>query len=494
MPPLPPGLEPPPAPSAWPARTWRPGTGRVCGVPALVCASHREPFERRKVGRREQVTRTTGGLVTALDAALRELGGRWIAAGGAAAHVAAPEDAEGRTYEVEELGLSAREQDGYYSGFSNRVLWPLFHYFVGRVNFDSGEWHEYEKVNARFADAVARALDAEPDPAVAWVHDYHLLLSPRLIRERRPDATVGFFLHTPFPAFEVFRILPTRREILEGMLGADLVGFHTQSYQDAFLDTVKRLLGARVDRAGAVEHRGRRTRTVVAPVGIDVARHAALASDPRTLGKAQRLRRGIAGEQLVLGVDRLDYSKGILERLSGFSRLLEKHPEHRGRTTLLQVAVPSRGRVEEYRAHKRQVDEAVGRLEGRFGDAAWSPVRYVSRSLQPEELAAYYRAADVALVTPLRDGLNLVAKEFVATRSDLGGALVLSEFAGAADELPQAYFCNPFGPDSIAEALHQALTDDRLERERRMSALRARVEVNDVHRWARNFLQQLVRE
>jgi trehalose 6-phosphate synthase len=461
-------------------------------LPAVVCASHREPWERRRVGGRDQLVRTTGGLVTALDAALRDLGGTWISANGHGI-TRSPTQAAGRSYALASLELTPREVDGYYGGFSNRVLWPLFHYFVGRVNFDRDEWHAYERVNGRFAEAMAGALDGSAPGTAAWIHDYHLLLAPRRLRELRPRTTIGFFLHVPFPAFEVFRILPVRREILDGLLGADLLGFHSGSYQDAFLDSVQRLLGAKVDKAGAVFHRGRRTRTLVTPIGIDTDQHRRLAHDPRTGLRAQRLRRAVPGEHIVLGIDRLDYSKGLLERLSGLQRLFENHPEHRGRVTLLQLAVPSRTRVEEYRVLKREVDEAVGRLEGQFGDAEWSPVRYVTRSLQSDELAAWYRAADVALVTPLRDGLNLVAKEYVASRPDHGGALVLSEFAGAADELPQAYLVNPFGPDSVAEGLHRALTDDRVERERRMAALQARVEANDVRDWAGRFLRELAR-
>jgi alpha,alpha-trehalose-phosphate synthase [UDP-forming] len=374
------------------------------------------------------------------------------------------------------------------------VLWPLFHYFIGRVNFQPDEWNGYVRVNHHFADAVLEQLArSKSEHGVAWIHDYHLLLTPGFIREAQKDALVGFFLHTPFPAYEVFRILPSRRELLEGMLGADLIGFHTTNYQDAFLDSVRRLLGARVDKYSVVEHKGHRTRTLASPIGIDVEERETLAADPRVAARAQRLRKTIVGDTLVLGVDRLDYSKGIPERLAAYQRLLQRHPEHRGRVTLVQIAVPSRIRVEEYRELKRTTDETVGRINGHYGDAIWTPVHYITRALQANDLAAYYRAADIALVTPLRDGLNLVAKEYIASRIDGDGALILSEFAGVADELPQAYFVNPFGPDSIAEALHTAITDDRIERERRMSALISRVRTNDVGRWARSFVQQLLR-
>lgn len=462
----------------------------AAGPTRLVCVSHREPYAAgRDPG--ALLERTTGGLVTAIDAALRELGGAWIASGDRPNRISAPCDDSGRTYEIRQIGLSNAEVDAYYAGFSNGVLWPLFHYFVDRVHYSGDDWRAYQQVNERFADALAGRLDECGHDCVAWVHDYQLALVPRLLRERRPRAKVGFFLHIPFPAYEVFRILPVRREVLRGMLGADLLGFHTQSYLDAFLDSVKRLLGARVDRSGTVEYEGHRTRTLASPIGADVARQIELAQDPRTAVRAARLRRSVGVEGLLLGVDRLDYSKGLLERLDGFELLLRQHPEHRRRVALVQIAVPSRTRVEEYRQLKRQLDEAVGRINGTYGDAGWTPVHYMTRSLQEAELAGYYQAADIAVVTSLRDGLNLVAKEFVLSRIHNSGALVLSEFAGAAEELAQAYFVNPFGPESICDALHRALTDERSERERRMSALRARARANDIHTWARTFVERL---
>lgn len=458
----------------------------------LICASHREPWIRKRTSSGERMERTTGGLVTALDSALRAWNGTWIATGERNSRGLAPKDPAGRTYTVEQIALSQQEFDDYYSGFSNRALWPLFHYFTGRVCFDQEEWEEYVKINQRFARSMVRELERSKDPdALTWIHDYHLMLSPRMVREAIPTARLGFFLHIPFPAFEVFRILPTRTAVLEGLLGADLVGFHTSSYQESFLDCVQRLLGARVGRNGEVIYRGRRTRTIAAPIGIDVARHRSLAAEPRVAAKARRIRQSIAGDRILLGVDRLDYSKGIPERLDALKLLFEKHPEHRGRVTLVQVAVPSRTRVKEYRDLKRRLDEAVGRINGQFGDAVWTPVHYITRSLQPQELAAYYLAADVAVVTPLRDGLNLVAKEYVATRGELGGALVLSELAGAADELPGAWIANPFGADSIREALHAALTEPPEDREQRMRTLTRQVCSNDVHDWARQFLDQL---
>lgn len=457
-------------------------------MPPLVCASHREPYVPDRAGLR----RTTGGLVTALDGALRRLGGTWVAASGDAQVMEIP-DESGRAYTVRQLGLPADTLDAYYAGFSNRVLWPLFHSFADRMHFDGGQWRAYLEVNRQVASNVAQALnDSGHSSPVAWLHDYHLLLAPRLVRQLAPRAAVGFFLHIPFPPWELFRLLPTQVEILEGLLGAELLGFHADGYREAFLDCCHRLPGARVEGRD-VHYEGRRTRVVVAPIGIDAGRLQRMASTVQTRARAARFRRRLGRKTVLLGVDRLDYTKGILERLQGFERLLELHPEHRRQVTLVQVAVPSRVQVPDYQALKRQVDEMVGRLNGRFGDSSWTPVRYFNRNHPQEELVAWYLAADVALVTPVRDGLNLVAKEYVACRLDTSGALVLSEFAGAANELPSAYFVNPYDADNIADRLHRAITDRRSDKALRMRALQQEVEGNDVQSWARRFVEEIAR-
>lgn len=449
--------------------------------------SHREPFASRN----QRLQRTTGGLVTALDSALRELGGSWVACGKHEETLEAPADEQGRSYAIHHLGLPPRVQQAYYGGFSNQVLWPLFHYFVGRVHFDSHDWKAYERANERFAHAVVEALSASRHPSpVAWFHDYHLMRAPKFVRDRMPNASLGFFLHIPFPTWEVFRVLPTHVEILEGLLGADLVGFHAPSYRDAFLECCERLPGARVE-GDCVHFEGRRIQALSAPIGIDVARQRTLAGRSETLARAARLRRNVGAERIVLGVDRLDYSKGIVERLRGFERLLERFPEHQRNVTLVQIAVPSRTQVKDYRRLKRMCDEEVGRINGRFAGARWNPIRYLTRSFSQEELVAWYRAGDVALVTPLRDGLNLVAKEYIASRADRTGALVLSEFAGAAQELTDAWFVNPFSADNLANGLHSALTDDPDDARARMSRLAARVDENDVNDWARRFVEEI---
>jgi trehalose 6-phosphate synthase/phosphatase len=430
-----------------------------------------------------QVTRAAGGLVAALEPALTERGGVWIGWNGIDRDQApdlaeyAPPGPAGVRYRA--VPLSAREVTRYYDGFSNRTLWPLFHYFVDRTRIDGRSWRSYEEVNQRFAQAAA--AECAPGSTV-WVHDYQLLGVPHLIRRIAPACQVAFFLHIPFPATDVFRVLPWSRTLLRGMLGADLVGFHVPTYVEHFLDSAERLLGCEVDRkSGTVRFEGREVTVQAHPIGIDAASIEQQAGAMPTSNGSRRVAQ-------VLGVDRLDYTKGINERLRAVDRLLEAYPEHRGRMVFTQVAVPSRSRVAEYGALKREIDETVGRINGQYSERGWAPIRYLVRSLPQDDLIALYRQADVALLTPLRDGMNLVAKEYVAAQVANDGVLVLSEMAGAGEELQEAVLVNPFDVDAVAEALHRALLMPEDERRARMSALRDRVRTNDVHAWVRRFL------
>jgi trehalose 6-phosphate synthase/phosphatase len=382
--------------------------------------------------------------------------------------------------------LTPDEVTGYYEQIANGVLWPLFHYLPEQLPLQITDWSVYEEVNARFAAAVA-AVHRPGDQI--WVHDYHLMLVPDMLRVRLPDAQIGFFLHIPFPSFEVFRTLPSRERLLEGMLGADLVGFHTATYGRNFTSSLLRLLGlaARVDR---VQVGDREVRIGVFPMGIDAREWASLGEDPEVRSEARSLV-GDGDGTLIVGIDRLDYTKGIPRRLLAFQSLLEKHPELHERVRLVQVAVPSRSGVAAYRDFRSQIESLVGHVNGRFGTPHWAPVHYIHRNLNPREVAALYRAADVMLVTPVRDGMNLVAKEFVAARSDEGGVLVLSEFAGAASELAEALRVNPYDIESTAETVYRAITLPDEERSNRMRALRRRVFSYDVQRWARDFLAAL---
>jgi trehalose 6-phosphate synthase/phosphatase len=450
-----------------------------------VVVSNRLPFTVEPAGDSPRVLHSPGGLVSAVDPVLRERGGVWIGWNGIDRDEApalaeyAPEGPPGLRYRT--VPLSAREVSRYYEGFSNRTLWPLFHYFVGRTRIDGRTWRVYESVNQRFADIVARESAGEP---LIWVHDYQLLLVPQLLRRQQPSARIAFFLHIPFPATDVFRVLPWSRALLRGMLAADLVAFHVPTYAEHFLQAAERLLGSEVDRrTGMVHFEGREVTVQAHPIGIDAATMAALAAEAPPSDGGERVRR-------VLGVDRLDYTKGINERLRAVERLFEAFPVHRRRVVFTQVLVPSRARVAEYGELKREIDETVGRINGRFSEPGWTPIRYLVRSLPADELAALYRQADVALVTPLRDGMNLVAKEYVAAQVENDGVLVLSELAGAGEELQEAVLVNPLDIDAVAEALHRALTMPEEERRARMSALRDRVRTNDVHAWVRRVLQE----
>ena len=445
----------------------------------LVVVSNRLPVTLRtgSDGRRRQ-ERSAGGLVAALEPALRRRGGTWVGWSGAAGPAGEELEGAGAGYRMAAVPLSQGEVRRYYHGFSNRTLWPLFHSFPTRMELAREEWLAYENVNQRFARVASEEGD---EVSLFWIHDYQLLRAAAPLRHARPDARIAFFLHIPFPPYDLFRILPWDRELLRGLLACDVVGFHCAGYAANFFDSVERLLGARVDReASQVEH-GERTVTVgVFPLGIDYELFERRARE----APAPEARK----EKIVLGVDRLDYTKGLPEKLLAFERLLDLHPEHRERVVLLQIAEPSRGEVAEYQRQKREVDEIVGRVNGRLGTPRWTPVRYLHRSVPPEELAVLYRDAEVALVTPLRDGMNLVAKEYVACQVAEPGALVLSRLAGAAETMHEAIQVNPYNVDLVAESLHQALTMDVGERTARMRALQHRERRRDVHRWLEGFL------
>jgi trehalose 6-phosphate synthase/phosphatase len=445
----------------------------------IVVVSNRLPVTLHRTAQGIQAERSSGGLVTALEPVLRTLGGTWVGWPGLQLRPGDELKLPDTAYGVEVVRLSEREIQRYYQGCSNQTLWPLFHSLPERANFDRRDWECYEAVNERFAKA---ALHAAESAELIWVHDYHLMRMASYLREWRPDLRLAFFLHVPFPPYDLYRILPWYQEILRGLLACDLVGFHCPGYAANFIDCVERLLGARTDRAAGHIEQGERTVQVSAfPLGIDYETHEALAI------KAPRESVRVA-ERIVLGVDRLDYTKGIPERILAFERLLELHREHREKVVFIQVAVPSRGQVAEYQSLKRRIDELVGHVNGRFATPTWSPIHYLYRSLPPDRLAALYRDADVALVTPLRDGMNLVAKEYVACQVDAPGVLVLSRMAGAAETMHEALRVNPYNVDGMAENLHRALTMNREERGARMLALQQRERRYEVHRWVDAFL------
>jgi trehalose 6-phosphate synthase len=427
-----------------------------------------------------------GGLVTALEPVMRSRNGIWVGWSGTAGE--APEPFETNGINIRPVPLSAREVDAYYEGFSNATLWPLYHDVIAEPEYHRSWWDTYVAVNRRFADVAA---DAAPEGAVVWVQDYQLQLVPQMLRERRPDLRIGFFLHIPFPPQELFMQLPWRTQVIRGLLGADLIGFQLPGGAANFLRLARRQLDLK-PRGAEVEFEGRTVRARAFPISIDFASIDAIAREERIAKRASEIRDELGNPRTVLlGVDRLDYTKGIGMRLKTFQELLQDEAVKVPDTVLIQVATPSRERVEHYKVLRDEIELQVGRINGDYGNVGQPAVHYLHQSFSREELTAFYRAADVMLVTPLRDGMNLVAKEFVASRIDHGGTLVLSEFTGAAAELKQAYLVNPHDVDGVKEKVLQAINADPADARRRMRRMRRQVAEHDVSRWAADFLAAL---
>ena len=453
-------------------------------MPARVVAyANRLPV----TGRRGALKPAAGGLVTALRPALEQRRGVWVGWDGGIAGL--PPRVEGLDVDLVPVALSRREVADYYHGFANRTLWPLLHAWVEPPVLDRAWWRAYVEVNQRFAEAPA------PRGAIRWVHDYHLMLLPGLLRARARGSPIGFFLHTPFPSSELGVRLPWRAQLIEGLLGADVVAFHTEEYRAHFLRSCWRSRDdVTVDGTSVHAPDGRVVRTEVHPISIDAK---ALADATRADGVERclaPLTRQFDGRRVLLGVDRLDYTKGILERLGAYELLLQERRDLRGSVTLVQIAVPSRGEVREYATLRREVEQIVGRINGRFTDPGHDvPVHYLYRGVPFDRLLAYYRVADACLVTPLRDGMNLVAKEYVTVQEAAGGAgvLVLSEFAGAAAELPQAVSCNPWDLEGLAAAIAHALDLQEDDRRRRIADMASSVEEHDVFWWVSQELGAL---
>ncbi|BBZ47192.1 alpha,alpha-trehalose-phosphate synthase (UDP-forming) [Mycobacterium parmense] len=443
--------------------------------------------------------RSPGGLVTALEPLLRRRRGAWVGWPGVV-----DEDVEGRDepilqedLELRPVRLSAADVAEYYEGFSNATLWPLYHDVIVKPIYHREWWDRYVAVNRRFADATSRAA---AKGATVWVQDYQLQLVPKMLRELRPDLVIGFFLHIPFPPVELFMQLPWRTEIVEGLLGADLVGFHLAGGAQNFLILSRRLIGANTSRGsvgvrsrlGEVELASRTVRVGAFPISIDSADLDAKARHRDVRRRAREIRAELGNpRKILLGVDRLDYTKGIDVRLKAFSELLAEGRAKRDDTVLIQLATPSRERVESYQILRNDIEREVGHINGEYAEVGHPVVHYLHRPVPRDELIAFFVAADVMLVTPLRDGMNLVAKEYVACRSDLGGALVLSEFTGAAAELRTAYLVNPHDLEGVKDAIEAALNQSVEDGRRRMRAMRRQVLAHDVDRWARSFLDAL---
>lgn len=459
------------------------------GAAEFVVVANRLPVDLEKLpDGTQRWKRSPGGLVTALEPMLRSREGAWVGWPGLADVDVDPLVEDG--LQLHPVRLSAQEVEEYYEGFSNGTLWPLYHDVIAPPAYHRHWWQAYARVNQRFAEAVAGV--AAPG-ATVWIQDYQLQLLPAALRALRPDLRIGFFLHIPFPPTELFLQLPWRKVIIEGLLGADLVGFHTPGGARNFRWLAMRLAGAVAGGSrNEVVIDGRTVRLGAFPISIDSAALDRLAHTPEVQERAKQIRTDLGDPtQVILGVDRLDYTKGIDVRLRAFEELLIEGRADPEDTVMIQLATPSRERVEHYQKMRNGIEQSVGRINGEYARVGHPVVHYLHQSLPRDELVAFFLAADVMLVTPLRDGMNLVAKEYVACRHDLGGVLVLSEFAGAALELKEALLVNPHDTDGVKNALHAALTISPAEGRRRMGALRRQVMRHDVDRWARTFLDAL---
>ncbi len=463
--------------------------------------SNRLPFSINKEDSGFKLTPSVGGLATGMRSIYREYGGQWIGWPGIAADELSSEDMS----EIDEslvdeaclaVHLDQEEINLYYEGFSNNVIWPLFHYFAQFIEYNPEYWEAYKRVNQKFAD---KALETLEDGDTIWIHDYQLLLLPEIIKSAKPGVTVGFFLHIPFPSFEVFRTLPWRKELIKGMLGADLIGFHTYDYERHFFSSVRRLLGYEIS-FNQIHTEDRIVMADAFPMGIDYEKFAAKAQE--IVQKPPQEKSDLHKElekyfllspnrKLILSIDRLDYTKGIPNRIKAFESFLEKYPQFQNEVTLVMLVVPSRDSVEQYKLLKSEVDELVGRINGRFGGVNYNPIWYFYRSLPFENLIELYSTSDVALITPVRDGMNLVAKEYIASRVNKSGVLIISEMAGVAQEMGEAIIINPNNEDEIAESILQALNMPIDEQRSRMNFLQKRIKRYDIFKWSSEFVKAL---
>jgi trehalose 6-phosphate synthase len=461
----------------------------------IIVVSNREPYIHIRTDEGIRVQRPASGLVTALEPVMRACSGTWIAHGSGTAdretvdrndRVAVPPDKP--AYSIRRIWLTKEEEAGYYAGFANEGLWPLCHIAHVRPTFRTSDWEYYRKVNARFADAVA-AESKTRDPVVL-VQDYHYALLPRMIRERLPDATILTFWHIPWPNPEAFAICPWRNELLDGLLGSSILGFHTQFHCNNFMDTVDRLLEARVDRdTFTISFQGQSTAVHRYPISIEWPPAALAATRPVSEARlVVRERLGLpANHKLGVGIDRLDYTKGIIERFNAVGRLLELEPQWRGRFTFVQIAAPSRSAIDDYRDYAARVKALAAEINERYA-SKYPPIVLLAEHHEPEAVYEYHRAADLCFVSSLHDGMNLVAKEFIAARDDEQGVLILSQFTGASRELPEALVVNPYDADQCAAALHVALTMPEADQRDRMRFMRGVVREFNVYRWAGRML------
>jgi len=458
----------------------------------LLVIANRLPFSVTKRSGQLRLSPSPGGLATSLSSLPDSYERLWIGWPGITREKLQPEE---RLELLKKLAdqkchpifLSVNQLENYYRGFANKTIWPLFHYFPLRTVYEDRFWKTYKQVNHTFCSEVIKLAKSGD---YIWIHDYHLMLLPQLIRSELPGVRIGFFLHIPFPSFELFRLLPWRAEILNGLLGADLIGFHTYDYVRHFLSSICRIAGLE-HTLGKLNIDNRIGKVDAFPLGIDYEKYSQAPNDPVVKQEVKKIRQKVGERKIVISIDRLDYTKGVTQRLEAFDLFLSQNPEYKGKVTLIMVAVPSRTRVADYIQLRSRLEQLVGRVNGEHGMLGWMPVWYLYRSLPFEKLTALYHIADVALVTPLRDGMNLIAKEFVAAKTDGKGVLILSEMTGAASELSEALMVNANNKAAIVQAIKEALQMPLLEQIERNKSMQSRLSRYNVSRWADDFVNAL---
>lgn len=455
-----------------------------------IIVSNRLPVTIGKVEGELHFTPSAGGLATGLGSMYKQGNNLWL--GWTGHHGHSEEESQIIKKELKKdsmapVFLSKEEVKGFYEGFSNRTIWPLFHYFTEYAIYEPALWEYYKQVNQKFCDAIME--HAEPKDTF-WIHDYQLLLLPQMLRERLPEATIGFFQHIPFPSYEIFRVLPWREHLLHGLLGSDLIGFHTYDDMRHFLSSVNRIVGYG-NTMGKIKYKNRMVGVDAFPMGIDYEKFEQAAIAPATAEKMAKYSESLSDQKIVLSIDRLDYTKGIKQRLKAFDTFLDRYPEYLGKVSLILLVVPSRDKVDQYQQLKAELDELVGGMNGKYSRMDWTPVHYFYRSFSFNALSALYTQAHVALITPLRDGMNLVCKEFVASKTDQKGVLILSEMAGSARELSESILVNPNDEDQIVEAIKCALEMPEEEQIAHMSEMQSKLKRYNIHRWVEVFTQQL---
>ena len=454
-----------------------------------IIISNRLPVKIEQENNELVYKASEGGLATGLNSVFKQGNNLWVGWPGLAIEKSQEQEVDSNLIKqhMKPVFLSSEEIEDFYEGFSNETLWPNFHYFNQYTVYKEELWLAYQRVNQKFAEILSEELE---DDDTVWIHDYQLLLLPQLIRAISPNATIGFFLHIPFPSYESFRLLPWRRALLNGMLGADFLGFHTYDDMRHFLSSVNRLAGLG-NSNGTIKVKNRLIKADALPMGIDYEKYAASAQDPETLAREARYRKSIGTVKLILSIDRLDYSKGITQRLRAFELFLSKYPYFKEKVSLFMVVVPSRDSVSKYKQLKEEIDLLVGRINGQFSKLNWTPIHYFYRSFPLPALSAFYRISDVALVSPMRDGMNLVCKEYVASRLDKKGVLILSEMAGASKELSDAIIVNPNDIHQLVEAMHKALTMPEELQIESMNSMQKSLKRYNIHAWVKLFMDEL---